>query len=251
MGKGFFDRVRSIIDKSDIVLEVLDSRFPTSSRNPQLEQQVVDKGKILILVLNKCDLISKRKAEKIKAELGKEFPLVFVSAMQKRGTSFLREEIGKVSKGKECTVSVVGFPNTGKSSVINMLSGKHAALTSAKAGFTRGEQLFAISDKLKVFDTPGVIPYDERDTFKLALIGSKNIEKISDPEHMGLQFMQFLKNESPETLKKLDLNPELDNEQLLEDYARKKNRLLKGGIPDTVLAGKLLIQAWQKGKIKF
>ena len=251
MSGGFFDRVYGIIDKSDIVLEILDSRFPEFSRNRELEQNVLRKGKKLVLVLNKSDLLSKRTADKIKSQLSQEFPTVFVSAVEKHGSAFLRNLIGKLSKGEKCVVGIVGFPNTGKSSIINLLAGRHSARTSSKAGFTRGEQLIRLTEKVTLWDSPGIIPYREHDSFKLLLIGSKNPDRVGDIEHYAVKFFEWLKQENPEGLKGLTgLDESADAEELLEAFARKKNKLLKGGIPDRKNASMMLFQAWQKGKLK-
>ena len=250
MSKGFFERLDKVIQNSDIVLEVLDARFPEWTRNEDLERQVVRKGKQLVLVLNKADLVSKRTAEREKEKLGKEFPVIFVSATEKHGSAFLRNLIGKLSKGRECSIGIVGFPNTGKSSLINFLSGRHSARTSSKAGFTRGEQLIKLNEKIRLWDSPGIIPYREHDSFKLVLSGAKNPDQINDIEFAGLKFFEWLKKEHSETLSDWGFDESKDSEELLEDFARKKNRLLKGGLPDTKTAASMLLQAWQRGKLK-
>ena len=140
MKKGFFDRVYWIIENSDLLIEVVDSRFPEKTRNRKIEGFVKRKGKELIIVLNKSDLVSKNNADKTKKEIQKEFPCVFISSTERQGTRRLRELILIKTKNKGNIVGVIGYPNTGKSSIINVLSGKKVK-TSVTSGFTRGQQI--------------------------------------------------------------------------------------------------------------
>lgn len=250
MPGGFLDRLDFVLKQSDIVLEVLDARFPELTRNARTEYLVKQRNKKLILVVNKADLVSKRQAEKIKSELSQEYPVVFVSASLKNGSSFLRNIILKLANHQKASIAVVGYPNVGKSSLINMLSGRHSTKTSSTAGFTRGEQLVNISEQLSIWDSPGVIPYTERDSFKLVLIGSKNPNQIKDPEQMGLLFLQWMKQHHIESLTDWGLDAQKDEEELLEDFARQKNKLKKGGLPDTKTASVQLLQLWQCGKLR-
>ena len=192
MRKDFFARVMRVVNDSDIVLEILDSRFPEMSRNKKLEGIVKGKGKHLVLVLNKSDLVEKEKAENAKKELMKEFPCVFVSAKEKMGTRKLRGAIGRLSGKKSVRVGVVGYPNTGKSSVINALKGKTSAKAASKAGFTKGEQFVRVSEKVLLIDTPRVFS-GEKEEALLALMGVVNAEKIADPEGAAFVLIDYLK----------------------------------------------------------
>ena len=91
----FWKIVNDVIDKSDILLEVLDSRLPDMTRNAEVEGKVKRAGKKLVLVLNKADLIGQRTAEKEKRKFTKEYPVVFVSTREHQGTKLLREAILK------------------------------------------------------------------------------------------------------------------------------------------------------------
>jgi len=122
MGKGFAARVKKMILNSEIVLEVLDSRFPEATRDSVLEQFTKEKKKILLFVLNKCDLVPEKFAKKKIASLKKQAPAVLFSAKKHIGSKALRSEIGKASKklklkkgSERARVCVIGYPNTGKS----------------------------------------------------------------------------------------------------------------------------------------
>ena len=252
MGQGFFSRVQRVIDQSDIVLEVLDARFPELTRNHALEQKVLRNGKRLILVLNKSDFVSRKVSEGHKSALKNVAPCVFVSAPQKKGMNRLKELLNALAGKEIVNVGVIGFPNTGKSSVINALAGRHAARVSAQAGFTKGEQWVNVGERIRLLDTPGVIPQSQWNEFELALVGSKNPNQLRDVEGCAMQLIQFLQERKSDALKKAyGVNAiGKDADDVLEEIAIKKNRVQKGGKADTTTMSKLLWNDWLHGRIK-
>jgi ribosome biogenesis GTPase A len=124
--------VKDVIKKADILLEVVDARFPDETRNSEVERDIARSKKPFIIVLNKCDLVSKETIEKTKIRLSKIAPTVFVSSKERFGTTMLRHKILEIAgiKGRNILVGSLGYPNTGKSSVINGVAGKHKAGTS-------------------------------------------------------------------------------------------------------------------------
>ena len=250
MRKGFASRVRRVVDQADIVLEVVDARFPEQTRNFLMEKRIVKTGQAIVVILNKSDLISAAQAKKAKAVITKEFPCVFMSAKERSGKKRILAEIGKATKGKEIRVGVVGYPNTGKSSIINLMKGKKVASTSRKAGFTRGEQLIRISENVMLIDTPGVIPAEERDEFALFLVGSKNAQDLKDHELVAVKLLEYLAAEKPKALKKrYGFAKVVDAESALEEIALHRKRLSKGGKPDLAAAARILLEDWGKGKL--
>ncbi len=246
MRKGFVARVDRVIGQSDVVLEVVDARFPAETRNKALEGKVVADGKGLIIVVNKSDLIGRGRAKELKREIGKELRCVFFSARERQGKKKLLGEIGKASKGKAVKVAVVGYPNTGKSSVINVLKGRKAALTSRKAGFTRGEQIVRISEKILLVDSPGVIPTEEWDEFRLFLVGAKNPQDIEDKELAAMKLLEFISRENPDALRRRYGITAVSGERALEEIALRRKKLLKGGKPDTAAAATIVLGEWSK-----
>lgn len=250
MKKGYWQRVRKIIGTSDLILEIIDARFPEETRNRQLEGMVKNSGKGLVIVLNKSDLISVERAKELKREISKEFPCIFISSKERYGSKMLREIIGKNVGSGKVGVGIVGYPNTGKSSVINYLKGKKAAKTSSSAGFTKGEQMVRVSEKIMLMDSPGVIPFDEVDERKLALIGSKSPNQLKNVFGAAVYVIEFIQQKNPGILGEFyDVKGE-NAEEILEEIAVKKKRLLKGGIPDSELAARLFLNDWQNGKLK-
>ena len=145
------------------------------------------------------------------------------------------------------TVGVIGYPNTGKSSVINKLSGKKIR-TSITAGFTRGQQIIN-AGKFKLIDSPGIIPLEERDANELVLIGAKNPSQLKYPEEAAIKLIELLKEKNPKALTELGAKSN-DPDEILEEIAIQKKRLMKKGLPDTNAIAKQLLLDWQKGKIK-
>ena len=248
---GFKDRVYKVINEADLLLEVIDARFSKETRNEQIENLVKRKHKKLIIVINKSDLVSKTTAMKIKKEITKDFETTFVSSTKKSGIVALRNNISRLAGKEKIKIGVLGYPNVGKSSIINALSGRHSAKTSITAGYTRGEQLINLGKNIQLIDLPGIIPFHERNEAMLALIAVKSPNQVKDIQEVGEKILAILKQQNPTALKAMGLkNLEKDEEELLEELAFNRNRLLKGGKPDTTAVAKMLLMDWQKGKLK-
>ena len=164
----FWNIVNEVIYNSDVVLEVLDARLIDDTRNVDIENKIKQLNKKLIHVVNKIDLVD---IETIKEKLKELTNPVFISSIQRLGTTILKRKILQIGKKDKIVVGVVGYPNTGKSSVINILCGRKKARTSSTSGTTRGIQKIRSSDRLMFLDTPGVIPFEDKDVVKHALIG--------------------------------------------------------------------------------
>jgi ribosome biogenesis GTPase A len=242
----YWDFVKRVIRDADILLEVLDARFIEESRNREIEQKVKYAKKTLIYVFNKCDLVSDRNLlAKYKRELR---PSVFVSSTEKQGTRMLKEAILKNADSKKKTVFVglLGYPNTGKSTLINALGGGGKASTSPSSGHTKGAQYIRINQRIKLIDTPGVFSYKEPDQDKHAVIGAIGTNKIKDQEYAFYHLHQKYKND---IISYYEIEDSDDPDEVLETIALNNNLLLKGGRPDTLRAARMVIGDWQRGKI--
>lgn len=127
--------LRNIVKKADIVLEVVDARIPEITRSRRLESLAEREGKEILLVINKADLVPKEVVEKWKKTFEKQgYPTVYISAKKRLGTRILRVKIKELVERKHIVATVVGYPKVGKSSIINVLKGKHSASTSPIPG---------------------------------------------------------------------------------------------------------------------
>jgi ribosome biogenesis GTPase A len=239
----FWQVVNRIIKEADILLEVLDARMVQESRNKEIEDKVKKAGKVLIYVINKCDLVEKSRLERFKRELR---PCIFMSAKKKLGTSFLRSEIMKKAPKDEFKVGVLGYPNTGKSSVINALKGKGSAPTAPISGYTKGAQLIRVSKRMYLIDSPGVFPYKEKDEAKHAMMAARTFADLKDPEGSALGLIERF----PFFIERYyDVAHHTDPQETLDEIALKLNKLKKGGVPDTNAAARIVLRDWQEGKI--
>lgn len=245
----FWNIVNKVIGDADILLLILDSRMIDSTRNIEIEHKVEKAGKPLIYVMNKCDLVDKTYLENYKKKMKKI--CIFVSAKNHLGTTMLREKIGITAskngiKG-EIKVGVLGYPNVGKSSIINALNGKSAAPVSSISGYTKAVQKVGVGGKIMMIDTPGVIPYHEDDAKKHSIIGTIDHNREKDPDVVALNLL----NEFPGLIEEFyGVEIHEDKEETLEAIAIKLNMVLKAKEVDFMRASRKILFDWQTGKIR-
>jgi hypothetical protein len=249
-----------IVQMSDIILEVLDARFIQETRNVESEEQITKLGKKIIYVFNKSDLVDVKRMKS--KEVISLTPKVFVSCITKKGGKELRNKIKITSyrietpvdvRMKKITVGIIGYPNTGKSSLINLLVGKPAAGVGADAGFTHGIQKVSLTTNIVLLDSPGVIskkdysPSNPIAISKHAKVGARSYSQIKNPEIVVSEIMK----EFPLVFDKFyNIDSEKDSEILLEKLGRKKGILKKGNEVDEDRTARLILKDWQEGKIR-
>ncbi len=219
------------------------------------------------LLRDRIKIEAKRFAKKAVAE-DKSNIRVNVKNTERRESRFEGEEIGQDDKlqihrhgvgyrtflktGKEVHVGVIGYPNVGKSSIINMLTGRGAARTSPRAGFTRGIQKVKLSDGLLLLDTPGVMSDEDaaesqaKHLKKHATIGVRTYDSTRHPEFIVAEIM----GEHPGLFEEhYEIVAEGDSEVLLETLGKKRNLLLKGGAIDMDRTARIVLKEWQSGAV--
>lgn len=241
--------VDEILRKSDLILNILDSRFYNETRNKKIEEKIKAYGKKYILVLNKSDLVSMEKLTEAFDELSRKAITIPLSCRERKGKVRLIKAITRSVKKRPMIIGVVGYPNTGKSSVINYLTGRKKARTSSVAGFTRGIQWVKVSKNIKLIDTPGVITDEERDESGLAIKDA--LTKIDDYEHVASKILDILIRTNKKVLeKRYEIKIKRDALSTLKEIAISKHKLKKGGELDLEGASRLIVNDWQKGKLK-
>ncbi len=243
--------VKDVIKKADILLEIVDARFPDETRNIEVESEIVRLKKPFIIVINKCDLVSREKLEKTKARFSKIAPTIFVSSKDRSGTTILRHQILETAsiKGRDILVGTLGYPNVGKSSVINSVTGRHRASTSPISGHTKGIQNVDAGSRIMFIDTPGVIPFGEKDEYTQGLLGVKDANHLQDKIGVSLKIIEKMIAENKTTLESL-YHITIENESshdVLELIGKQCNFLQKKGEVDETRTATRVINDWQSG----
>ncbi len=242
------------IKNADIVVEVVDIRDPVNTRSRRLERMVGLLDKQLLIVLNKSDLVPRGVAEKWKRLLeGMGYEVMYVSATHRLGTRMLRGWIRSAAGVKPFTVAVVGFPKTGKSSIINALRGRKGAPTSpipGSPGYTKGLQLLKVEQGFYMIDTPGVIPAEGG--WPEAIIRGKPPEELSDPVPPAVSLIERILKYNPRAFKEAYNIEEKDPYLILETLAEKRGWFYKSTKEPLIEeAARTVIRDYHKAKIRF
>ena len=102
-----------------------------------------------------------------------------------------------------------------------------------------------------LFDTPGVVPFADRDEIRLGLTSGISPEKLEDPEGVAYELINIFKENNPEALKReYNINPDQEPDEILVEIGKNNNMLVKKGIIDEKRAAIKLLFDWHKGRIK-
>ena len=197
MKQGFWTIAKNIVRNADVVLEVLDARFPNITRISRLEKLAKNK---IILIINKADLISDKTLEKIKNEY-KNTNYVLISATTSGSIGNLIMLIKRLANKKKIKVAVIGYPNTGKSTLINRLSKGGRAGTSSESGFTKGMQIISGKGDIMLIDTPGIVPFESRDEVRLGLVSGISPSKLENPDLVATELICMFQKNNPSEFK--------------------------------------------------
>ncbi|XP_042689993.1 nucleolar GTP-binding protein 2 isoform X1 [Centrocercus urophasianus] len=255
--KRIWGELYKVIDSSDVVVQVLDARDPMGTRSPHVESYLKKEKhwKHLIFVLNKCDLVPTWATKRWVAVLSQEYPtLAFHASLTnpfgKGAFIQLLRQFGKLhSDKKQISVGFIGYPNVGKSSVINTLRSKKVCNVAPIAGETKVWQYITLMRRIFLIDCPGVVyPSGDSET-DIVLKGVVQVEKIKSPEDHISAVLERAKPEYIRKTYKIDFWE--DTEDFLEKLASRTGKLLKGGEPDVQTVSKMVLNDWQRGRIPF
>ncbi len=244
----FWKIVNEVILKSDVILIVLDARFVESTRNAKIDSKIARTKKPIIHVITKCDLVNKDLLEKYKQIL---YPCVFVSSTKFHGVKMLKERIYQEGskrqlQNNEIIVGVLGYPNTGKSSLINAMTGTNAASTSKLSGWTKAMKMIRASKGLVFLDTPGVMSIHKNNIIKQTITGSIDFSKTKD---LDIAVASII-DSNPYLIESFyNVSKHKDPEETVKEIAIKYKMLQKGNKPDVNRAYRLILTDWQEGKI--
>ncbi|XP_068924064.1 nucleolar GTP-binding protein 2 [Petaurus breviceps papuanus] len=255
--KRIWGELYKVIDSSDVVVQVLDARDPLGTRSSHIENYLKKEKpwKHLIFVLNKCDLVPTWATKRWVAVLSKDYPtLAFHASLTnpfgKGAFIQLLRQFGKLHiDKKQISVGFIGYPNVGKSSVINTLRSKKVCNVAPIAGETKVWQYITLMRRIFLIDCPGVVyPSGDSET-DIVLKGVVQVEKIKSPED---HISAVLERAKPEYISKTYKIDYWENaEDFLGKLAFRTGKLLKGGEPDLQTVGKMVLNDWQRGRIPF
>ncbi|KAK6290950.1 hypothetical protein J4Q44_G00386530 [Coregonus suidteri] len=255
--KRIWGELYKVIDSSDVIIQVLDARDPMGTRSQSIETYMRKEKpwKHLIFVLNKCDLIPTWVTRRWVAVLSAEYPTLafhasLTNSFGKGSLIQLLRQFGKLhTDKKQISVGFIGYPNVGKSSVINTLRSKKVCNVAPLAGETKVWQYITLMRRIFLIDCPGVVYPSEDSESDIVLKGVVQVEKIRNPEE---HISAVLERAKPEYIQKTYRIPTWSSpEDFLEKLAMRMGKLLKGGEPDLPCVSKMVLNDWQRGRIPF
>jgi len=247
-------QIWNLVSKADVILHVLDARDPLSTFSRKLASIVERRGKKLIVVINKADLIPRPIAEEWKEYFEKQgYPAVYMAASRHMGTLKLRRAIKRNAPVLPVVVAVAGYPKVGKSSIINALKGKHSASTSpypGSPGYTRHFQLYRVDSKILMIDTPGILPVEGDEVERL--IRGYPPEKLEDPVKPAVMLIEKILKYNPHAFLHAYSVETRDPLKILEEIAVRRGwfyRTTKEPLIEE--AARAVIRDYHDGKIRF
>ncbi len=249
----------------DAVCEILDARIPRSSRNPDIDRLAGDKPRLVIL--NRCDLADPAVTARWRRYFESQGLAIletdartgkgvngFAPAIRRLLADKIREYESKGQVGRPLRVMILGIPNVGKSTFINKVAGRKAAIAGDKPGVTRGKQWINIDSGLDLLDTPGILwpRFDSQEVGEMLAITNAIKADVLDKETLGANFMLRLREMYPQAIVdryKFQPDPEMNGFELLEQAAKKRGFLVSRGEYDIERMANTLLGEYHDGKL--
>ena len=247
----------------DIVIELVDARIPSSSRNPDIDSLANNKSRLIIL--NKSDLADSDKTKEwMEYFKEKGFYVIAIDSRKKNSIKEVSKIIEKACekkrerdrkrgiKNRPIRAMVVGIPNVGKSTFINSYAGKAATKTGNKPGVTKGKQWIRLNKSVELLDTPGILwpKFEDRQVgFNLACIGSMN-DNILDNSEIATGIIEFIINNYPSLVNnRYEVDEKNNLNDIITEIATKRNCIKKGQEIDYNKVYNLIIDEFRSGTI--
>lgn len=254
----------------DVVIELIDSRIPISSRNPDIKKIISNKKRVI--VLNKSDMADDGQNKKWAEKLSKEAPTVIADCNSGKGVDKISKKIDELMKdeiekqkargriNKTIRVMILGIPNVGKSTLINKMAKSNRVAASNKPGVTRQNQWIRISKNQELLDTPGVLwpKFNDEVGLNLAYTGSIKDDILETTEIAYELLKKLIENYKDDVLNRYNITKEeyediLKNGnptyELMQLIARKRGALVQGGTVDEEKVARIIINDFRACKI--
>lgn len=270
MTKGQSNRIwcelYKVIDSSDVVLYVVDARDPMGTRSAFLEDFMrrEKKYKHFVLVLNKCDLVPLWATARWLQILSKDYPTIAFHASVNhpfgKGNviSLLRQfarlhnvtHRGNKRTKTPISVGVIGYPNVGKSSLINTLRRKSVCKVAPIPGETKVWQYVALTRSIFLIDCPGVV-YDRESNndVQAVLKGVVRVERLGNADKTDVVDTVLKIVKQRDIVATYGVKEWRDVIDFLEKLAKLRGKLVAGGEPDIEAAARMVLYDWQRGRL--
>lgn len=266
---GHMTKAQRMIEDSlkqvDAVCEILDARIPRSSRNPDIGRLAA--GKPRLIILNRVDLADPEITSQWRRHFERQGIMIietdaktgkgvngFVPALKELLKDKLADYAAKGQINRPMRVMILGIPNVGKSTFINKVAKRRAAVAGDKPGVTRGKQWINIEQGLDLLDTPGILwpKFDSQEVGEMLAITNAIKADVLDKETLGANFMLRLRDMYPEALTeryKFVPDKDMNGFELLEEAAKKRGFLLSKGEYDIERMANTLLGEYHDGKL--
>ncbi|MBP3500657.1 MAG: ribosome biogenesis GTPase YlqF [Clostridiales bacterium] len=253
------------IKHMDAVCEIVDARIPLASRNPDVDEMVGDKPRMM--VLNRVDQADPRQTKRWAAYFrGKGYAVLEANAKGGMGTAqfagavreLLRDKLASYAEkgqvGRVVRVMVLGIPNVGKSTFINKVAKRRTAKAEDRPGVTRSKQWVPVDSTLELLDTPGILwpKFDDPQVgIHLAFTGAIK-DDVMDLEELACYLMEYLGKHYADVLSeryKIEVEQEDTGYDLLIKAGRKRGFLMRGAEVDTERMARILLDEFRGGKL--
>ncbi len=249
----------------DAVCEILDARIPYSSRNPDIDRLAGDKPRLIIL--NRVDLADPQMTARWRKYFeSRGLAIMETDAKSGKGVGSFAPAVRRLLKdklaayeakgqvGRPLRVMILGIPNVGKSTFINRVAGRKAAIAGDKPGVTRGKQWINIDQGLDLLDTPGILwpKFDSQEVGEMLAITNAIKADVLDKETLGANFMLRLRELYPKAIEeryKFVPDPDMNGFELLEQAAKKRGFLVSRGEYDIERMANTLLGEYHDGKL--